>query len=66
MKTSVISALLLTASVSASPLQNIVKRQAEVVLEILKVIGVAIKTDSNAWVNPSARFPPLFRIATLI
>lgn len=58
MKTSVISALLLTASVSASPLQNIVKRQAEVVLQILKVIGVAINTGSNAWVNPSARFPP--------
>lgn len=48
MKTSFISATLLAALVSASPLQSLVKRQAQVVLEILKVIEVAIKTGSNA------------------
>lgn len=55
MKTSFISATLLAALVSVSPLQSLVKRQAHVVFEILKVIGVAIKTDSNAWVSPPAR-----------
>lgn len=53
MKTSIISATLLAALVSASPLQSVVKRQAGVVLEILKVIGFALKTDANAWVSPS-------------
>lgn len=48
MKTSFISATLVAALVSASPLQSPVKRQAQVVLEILKVIEVAIKTGSNA------------------
>lgn len=66
MKTSVISAALLIALVSASPLQALVKRQAQVVLELLKVIGVAINTDSNAWVSPSARGFFSFQIASLI
>lgn len=53
MKTSIISATLLAALVSALPLQSVVKRQAQVVLELLKVIGFAIKKDANAWVRPS-------------
>lgn len=58
MKTSITSATLLAALVSALPLQSLVKRQADaVVLEILKVIGVAINTDANAWVSP---FAPVF------
>lgn len=48
MKTPIISATLLAALISASPLQSLVKRQAQLVLEILKVIGFAIKTDANA------------------
>lgn len=56
MKTSIISVTLLAALVSASPLQSLVKRQTQVVLEILKVIGFAINTDANVWVSPSASF----------
>lgn len=56
MKTSIISITLLAALVSASPLQSLVKRQTQVVLEILKVIGFAIDTDANAWVSPSVSF----------
>lgn len=52
MKTCIISVTLLAALVSASPLQSLVKRQTQVVLEILKVIGFAINTDANAWVSP--------------
>lgn len=53
MNTSIISATLLAVLVSASPLQSLVMRQAQVVLEILKVIGFAITTDAKAWVSPS-------------